>query len=76
MSNYISDETAFRWWVKETLCCQDMIISKVKPKYWCTSHKFGISIPKTIDKVYKIERQPGTEFWTKAIVKEMENARL
>ena len=28
--NYMSDYTAFSWWVKETLRRQDSIISKVK----------------------------------------------
>ena len=40
--NEISDETAFNWWVKETLRHIYRIISKVKTKYWRTSHKFGI----------------------------------
>ena len=30
VANGISDETAFRWWVKENLRRQDMIIYKIK----------------------------------------------
>ena len=42
VANYISDEPAFNWWFKETLRHRDRIISKVKSKYWRTSHKFGV----------------------------------
>ena len=42
VANDISDEPAFNWWVKDTLRKRDRIISKVKAKYWRTSHKFGI----------------------------------
>ena len=36
--NEISDEPAFKWWVKETLRHRDRIIYKLKSKYWHTSH--------------------------------------
>ena len=31
MSNEISDEPKFSWWIKETLSCWDRIISKINP---------------------------------------------
>ena len=48
MENEISDKPAFNWWVKETLRQRDRIIYKVKSKYWRTSHKFGIQVPKIV----------------------------
>ena len=48
VENEISDEPAFSWWVKETTRHRDRIIYKVKSKYWRTSHKFGIQVPKTV----------------------------
>ena len=42
VANEISDEPDFNWWVKEILRHRDRIISKVKSKYWRTSHRFGI----------------------------------
>ena len=42
VENEISGEPAISWWVKETLQHRDRIISKVKSKYWRTSHKFSI----------------------------------
>ena len=62
MANEISDEPAFNWWVKETLRHIDRITSKVKYKYWRTSHRFGIQVPKTVKEAYDIDRQSGTEF--------------
>ena len=53
-----------------------MIISKVKSKYWRTSHKFGIQVRKTVKEAYDIYKQLGNYFWTKAVVREMKNVRI
>ena len=71
VANEIIDEPVFSWWVKETLHRQDRITYKVKSKYWSTSHKFGIQVPKTVKKAYDIDRKSGTGFWTKSISKEI-----
>ena len=76
VANDIYDEPAFNWWVKDTLRKQDRIISKVTAKYWRTSHKFGIKVPKTVDEAYNIDRRTGTTFWTEAITKEIKNVRV
>ncbi|GFH55427.1 hypothetical protein CTEN210_11903 [Chaetoceros tenuissimus] len=76
VANGIDHEQAFNWWVKHTLCKCDRIISKVKSKYWRTTHKFGIRIPKTVKEAYEIDRLTGTNFWMKAIEKEMTNVRI
>ena len=55
---------------------RDKIISKVKSNYWRTSHKFGIRVPKTVKEAYEIDKETGTDFWTKAIEKEMTNVRI
>ena len=65
--NEIIYEPAFSWFVKEILRCPYMNISRVKSKYWCTPHKFGIRVPKTVKEEYYIDRQSGTDFWTKTI---------
>ena len=49
---------------------------KVKSKYWRTSHKFGIRVPKAVKEAYEIDRETGTDFWAKAILKEMSNVRI
>ena len=40
--NNIEEEPALKWEVKDTLRNRNGIISKVKAKYWRTTHKFGI----------------------------------
>ena len=52
------------------------MISKAKSKYWKNTHKFGIEIPKSVSEAYKIDRETGTNHWTKAIEKEMKNVRI
>ena len=52
---------------------RDRIISEVKSNYWRTSHKFGIRFPKTLKQPYEIDRQLGTDFWTKDISKDTKN---
>ena len=76
VANEISDEPDFNWWIKENLRHRDRIISKVKSKYWRTSHKFGIQVPKTVKEAYYIDRQSGTDFWTKSIGKDMKNFHI
>ena len=72
----IDHEPAFKWWVPSILRRRDRIISKVKSKYWRTTHKFGIQILKTVEEAYEIDRITGTDFWMKAIEKEMVNVRV
>ena len=63
VANNIEDEPYFKWWVKDVLCKRDQMISKVKSKYWRTTHTFGIKVPKTVDEAYTIYQQMGTNFW-------------
>ena len=76
VANQIDDEPAFNWWAKKVLRRRDRIIAKVKSKYWRTSHKFGIRIPKTVEEAYRIDQENGNTFWTDAIAKEMRNVRV
>ena len=59
----IEDGPFFKWWVKDVIRKQYQIISKVKAKYWITTHKFGIQVHKAFDKAYNIYWQTGTNFW-------------
>jgi len=76
IANNIAHEPAFKWWVKATLRTKDRIIGKVKSRYWRTTHKFGIRLPKTVEEAYEIDRQTGTDFWRKAIEKELSKVRV
>ena len=50
------------------------IIKKVKSsKYWKRSHKFGIRLPHTVEEAPQLDEESLTDFWKKAIEKEMRN---
>ena len=72
--NQISDEPAFAWWVEEVLKIKDRILAKVKTRYWKKIHKFGLELPKTVERALEIDRETETTFWRDAIEKEMKNA--
>ena len=76
VANNIDDEPAFNWWVKRTLKKRDMIISKVKTKYWKTTHKFGIRVPKDVEEALKLDQDNSNTLWYDAIQKEMSNVRV
>ena len=42
VENCIQDEPSFAWWVSKVLRRHNIIISKVKSKYWRMTHKFRI----------------------------------
>jgi hypothetical protein len=73
--NKIADEPAFAWWIKDVLRRRDRIISKVKTRYWKKTHKYGFELPKTVAQALAIDKATGTDFWAKAIAKEMKNVR-
>eukprot|EP00957_Ditylum_brightwellii_P007641 577508-Ditylum_brightwellii.AAC.1 len=55
--NHLADKPAFKWWVPHAIRKRNWIINKVKSKYWKVSHKLGIRLPKTVDKVLQIDRR-------------------
>ena len=55
---------------------RNCIISKVKSWYWQTTHKFGIRLPKTTEEALQIDKITGTDFWRKAINKEMSRVKI
>ena len=74
-ANNIDDEPAFAWWVKEVLRKRNRIIAKVKTRYWRTSHKFGIELPKSVKEAFEIDKRTGTDHWRCAIEREMSKIR-
>ena len=39
------------------------------------THKYGIRLPHTVEEALQIDHETGTDFWKKAIEKEMKNVR-
>ena len=73
VNNKIDADPTFAWWVPFTLKHTRRIMSKVKSKYWLTSHKFGIKIPKTVKEALELDWMDGNTLWHEAIKKEMKN---
>jgi hypothetical protein len=59
MANKIASKPAFNWWVHTVLRIWNRIVAKVK-RYWCTTNKFGIRIPKTVKDSLAIHEEMGT----------------
>ncbi|KAL7527783.1 hypothetical protein ACHAWF_002305 [Thalassiosira exigua] len=72
----LDKEPAFTWWVDYVSKKRKMIIKKAKSKYWRTTQKCGIQIPKTPEEALRIDRETGTDFWEKAMIKEMTKAKV
>lgn len=74
VANKIDQEPAFRWWVPYTLKKRNRIISKTKAKYWRTTHKYGVRMPKSVDEAVRIDDVNGNTLWQDALKKEMDKA--
>ena len=72
----IADEPAFAWWVPYTLKKRDVLIKKVKGRYWKTTHKFGIRLPHSVPEALKIDKETKTNYWQRSIEKEMARVRV
>ena len=74
--NKIDHEPAFKWWVPFVMRKRDRMINKVKKKYWRTTHKFGIRVPKTVEEALRLDAENGNRLWEEAIKKEMGKAKV
>lgn len=72
----IQGEPAFAWWVPHVTKKRDAIISRVKSRYWKTTHKFGIRLPKTVQEAFELDRYNNNNLWRKSIEKEMTKAKV
>ena len=76
VNNKIATEPAFAWWVPHVLKKRDRIIKTVKKRYWKRTHKYGIELPHSVQDALDIDARTNTDFWRKAIEKEMNNVRI
>jgi hypothetical protein len=74
--NNLHNLPAFKWWVKSTLKHRRSFIKATKTRYLKRTHKFGIRVPKSIQKALTVDKETRTTFWRDAIHKEMENCRV
>ena len=62
--------------MSRTVCKRNRVISKLKGKYWSTTHKFGIRLPKDVKEALEIDRITVTDFWRKVVNKEMSKVKV
>ena len=76
VANKLAEEPAFAWWIKDILRRRDRILSKVKTRHRVKTHQYGVELPKSVSDALRIDKETGTDFWTKAIEKEMKNVMI
>ena len=76
VQNRLHEEPAFAWWVPTVIKKRKSILSKVKSKYWQTTHKYGIEIPKSIKNAKELDTKNGNTLWWDSICDEMANVRI
>ena len=52
------------------------IISKVKSRYWKTTHKCGIRLPHSVEEALELDRKSNTDHWAKAVAKENKRVKV
>ena len=71
VSNSLQTEPAFAWWAPFVLRQRGRVVKALKKRYFRTTHKFGIELPKTTQEALDIDRRDGNTFWQDAIKKEL-----
>jgi hypothetical protein len=71
----IAGEPAFAWWIWHVLHKPNIIIAKLKTKYWVRSHTFGVKIPKSVEEAKIFNRESGNTLWWDIICKEMKKVQ-
>ena len=72
----ISDEPGFSWWTAHVLKKRQRIIAAVNKRYHKLTHKFGINVPKTVEKALALDKENGNDQWWKTIQKEMSPVKV
>ena len=76
VQNRLHEEPAFAWWVPTVIKKRETILCKVKSKYWQTTHKYGIEVPKSIRRARELDAENGNTLWWDSICDEMANVRI
>ena len=76
IASCIDQEPAFLWWVPLVIRKRNRMVNKVKKKYWRTTHKFGIRLPKTVAEALRFDKENGNTYWADAMSKEMGKAKV
>ena len=74
MASKISMDPPFAWWVPNALKKRNIIIAKVKSKYWLNTHKFGIKVPNNMKQEIEFDCENGNTLWWDVVCQDMKNA--
>ena len=72
----LHNEPAFAWWVPYVIRKRERIIAKAKTKYWRTTHKYGVRVPKNAAEALQFDKEDGFPYWENAMKKEMGKAKV
>jgi hypothetical protein len=76
VTNKLTTQPAFAWWVPFTLKCRNRIIAAVNNRYVRKTHKFGVETPKLVKEALAIDEKNGNKLWFEVINKEMKNVKV
>ena len=76
VSNKLSDEPAFKWWINSTLKGRNKLINKFKTTIASKKIKFGVEVPSTIEEALRLDLENGNKLWQETIAKKMANSRV
>ena len=71
VANQLQEEPAFKWWVDFTIRKRNRLLKKMKKRYFRTTQKFGIELPKSVRRALEIDKETGNTYWKDALAKEM-----
>ena len=62
LRNQLIEEPAFKWWAPHVLKKRKRILSAMKRRYFRTHTKFGIELPKTVERAWRLTKRLGPPF--------------
>ena len=75
-ANKLLHVPAFAWWASYTLKRRDRVISANQTRYLRKDQKYGLELPKTVQRALEIDQEEGNTKWRDAVKKEMSGVSI
>ena len=59
----IDDEPVFVWWVSYVQKKREIILSKVRSRYWQRKQKYEMQLPKSVKEYYELDEENKNNLW-------------
>ena len=59
LRNQLVEEPAFKWWAPHVLKKRKRILCAMKRRYFRTHTKFGVELPKMVERALEVDRRHG-----------------